>query len=122
MLDAKFDFSVNIGLFRYVEAMSTKEKLKPLDDMALAHAANCLKILANPNRLQIVQLLLTEKTFSVNEISSHCELSQPTTSDHLRLMQRCGLLKSKKEGRAVYYEIAEPHLQDIMQCVQKQFG
>jgi len=89
---------------------------------ALNEAAECLRILAHPNRLQIVQMLLTGKKYSVNDIAEACDLAQPTTSDHLRLMQRCGFLSSVKDGRTVYYSIAEPHLKDIMNCIQKRFG
>ena len=89
---------------------------------ALTEAAECLRILAHPNRLQIVQMLLAGKKYSVNEIAEACELAQPTTSDHLRLMQRCGFLTSVRDGRAVFYSIAELHLKDIMSCIQKRFG
>jgi hypothetical protein len=40
----------------------------------------------------------------------------------LRLMQRCGFLSSSREGRTVYYSIAEPHLKEIMNCIRKRFG
>ena len=96
-------------------------KTKLLDIEALTAAAECLKTLAHPHRLQIVQLLLSGQQFSVNEIAEHCELNQPTTSDHLRLMHRCGFLKSQKDGRTVYYSVAEPHLADILSCIQKRF-
>jgi DNA-binding transcriptional ArsR family regulator len=43
-------------------------------------------------------------------------------SEHLRLMQRCGFLAAEKESRFVYYTIAEPHLADIMTCVEGRFG
>ena len=99
-----------------------KKKNKPLDFDALTAAAECLRILAHPSRLQIVQLLLTGKQFSVNDLADACQLSQPATSDHLRLMQRCGFLTSQRDGRTVYYGIAEPHLQDIMNCIQSRFG
>ncbi len=93
-----------------------------LDIDALEMAAECLKTLAHPHRLQIVQLLLAGELYTVNEIAEEFGLSQPTTSDHLRLMQRCGFLKSTKEGRTVYYEIAEPHLMEIMNCMKSRFG
>jgi len=99
-----------------------KKMKKQLDIDALNSAAECLRILAHPNRLQIVQLLLSGKKYSVTELAEECELTQPSTSDHLRLMQRCGFLASERDGRTVYYEIAEPHLQDIMNCIQKRFG
>lgn len=102
--------------------MNKPRKTKQLDIEALSLAAECLKTLAHPHRLQIVQLLLSGKQLSVNEIAEHCELNQPTTSDHLRLMQRCGFLQSQRSGRTVYYSVAEPHLADIMLCIQNRFG
>ena len=102
--------------------MNKPRKSKQLDIEALTAAAECLKTLAHPHRLQILQLLLTGKELSVNEIAEECGLNQPTTSDHLRLMQRCSFLRNQKSGRTVYYSVAEPHLQDIMDCLQNRFG
>ena len=102
--------------------MNKPRKSKPLDIEALTAAAECLKTLAHPHRLQILQLLLTGKELSVNEIAEECGLNQPTTSDHLRLMQRCSFLRNQKSGRTVYYSVAEPHLQDIMDCLKNRFG
>jgi len=102
--------------------MNKKRNVKLLDIESLTAAAECLKALAHPSRLQIVQLLLSGERYSVNELAEACELSQPATSDHLRLMQRCGFLMSQRDGRTVYYEIAEPHLADLMLCVQGRFG
>jgi len=102
--------------------MNKTKKTKQLDIDALTMAAECLKALAHPHRLQIVQLLLSGKQLSVNDIAEHCELNQPTTSDHLRLMQRCGFLESQRDGRTVYYSVSEPHLGDIMACIQSRFG
>lgn len=102
--------------------MNKPKKTKQLDMDALTMAAECLKALAHPHRLQIVQLLLSGEELSVNEIAEHCDLNQPTTSDHLRLMQRCGFLASERDGRTVYYSVSEPHLEDIMACIQSRFG
>ncbi|MCC7424717.1 MAG: helix-turn-helix transcriptional regulator [Planctomycetaceae bacterium] len=88
---------------------------------ALRDAAECLKTLAHPHRLRMVQMLL-QRDFTVGELAEACELPMPMTSDHLRLMQRCGFLTSVKEGRHVYYQIAEPHLAEIMSCVERRFG
>ena len=89
---------------------------------ALSEAAECLRTLAHPHRLRIVQLLLSGTRYTVNELAEICEITQPMTSDHLRLMQRCGFLNSEKEGRTVYYSIAEPHLAQIMACIESRFA
>lgn len=93
-----------------------------MDLSEFAEAAECLKILAHPHRLMIVQILLSGKKFTVGEICEKCEITQPQTSDHLRLMQRCGFLKSERDGRSVFYEVCEPHLPDLMKCIESRFG
>ena len=93
--------------------------LIPLD--ALQQAAECLKTLAHPHRLRMVQMLLRGR-YTVGELAEACGIPSHMASEHLRLMQHCGLLTSKKEGRKAYYEIAEPHLENIMACIEARFG
>jgi len=38
------------------------------------------------------------------------------------LMQRCGLMTSEKDGRKAYYQVAQPHLANIMSCIEARFG
>lgn len=87
---------------------------------AFAQAAECLRILAHPARLRIVQLLLHGR-YTVGELAEDCGIPDNVASEHLRLMQRCGFFTSTREGRKVFYEVAEPHLQDIMNCVESRF-
>ncbi|TWT31673.1 ArsR/SmtB family transcription factor [Blastopirellula retiformator] len=96
-----------------------KLKLTTLD--ALGQAAECLRILAHPHRLRMVQMLL-QGDYTVGELAEACEIPSPMASEHLRLMQRCGFLNSQKDGRKVYYSVAEPHLQDILHCIESRFG
>ena len=100
-------------------AKTKKTGLTPL--AALADAAECLKTLAHPHRLRMVQMLLQGK-YTVGELAEACEIPSHMASEHLRLMQRCGFLASEKESRFVYYTIAEPHLANIMACVEARFG
>ena len=87
---------------------------------AFAQAAECLRVLAHPVRLRIVQLLLRGR-YTVGELAEDCEIPDNVASEHLRLMQRCGFFTSQREGRRVYYEVAEPHLQQIMDCIESRF-
>jgi DNA-binding transcriptional ArsR family regulator len=88
---------------------------------ALADAAECLKTLAHPHRLRMIQML-AHGQYTVGELAEACKLPSAMASEHLRLMQRCGLLASQKIGRKVYYEISEPHVIAILRCVEVQFG
>jgi DNA-binding transcriptional ArsR family regulator len=102
-----------------MNAQRTKSKLIPLP--ALEQAAECLRTLAHPHRLRMVQMLLSGR-YAVGELAEACEIPSHMASEHLRLMQRCGFLACEKEGRRAYYTIAEPHLADIMNCVEGRFG
>lgn len=84
-------------------------------------AAECLKVLAHPHRLKIVALL-KEELLTVGEIAERLDTLNHMTSEHLRLMQRCGFLKSNRAGRKIYYQIAEPCLLEILKCVEKKFS
>ena len=88
---------------------------------ALGQAAECLKTLAHPHRLRIVEMLLGGR-YTVGELAEACGIPSHMASEHLRLMQRCGLLDSAREGRTVYYAIVEPHLANIMNCIADRFG
>ncbi|HUE71877.1 MAG TPA: metalloregulator ArsR/SmtB family transcription factor [Pirellulaceae bacterium] len=99
--------------------MAAKRKL--LSMTALSQAAECLKTLAHPHRLRMVQMLLQGK-YAVGALAEACEIPSHMASEHLRLMQRCGFLTSQRDGRQVYYQIAETHLADIMGCVEARFG
>lgn len=98
---------------------ATKKILTSLE--ALGEAAECLKVLAHPHRLRMVQMLLTEN-YTVSELAEACGLPTAMASEHLRLMQRCGFLESEREGRKVYYKVVEPQLQKILQCIEERFG
>src|SRR4249920_3100826 len=104
--------------------MTTKTKpvkLPKLTDLgALEEAAECLKTLAHPHRLRMIQMLLRGR-YTVGELAEACGIPSHMASEHLRLMQHCRLLRSEKEGRKAYYQIAEPHLANIMACVEERF-
>lgn len=96
-------------------------KTKRLTDLeSLAKAAECLRTLAHPHRLRMIQMLL-QGDYTVGELAESCELPTAMASEHLRLMQRCGMLNSEKDGRRVYYRVSEPHLQDILRCIEHRF-
>jgi ArsR family transcriptional regulator, zinc-responsive transcriptional repressor len=90
--------------------------LLPLDH--LRRIATCLRCVAHPYRLRIVEILLTGE-YTVEQLAAHCGIPQPAASGHLRLMEGKGLLSSERRGRSVYYFVAEPRLRGILECVRE---
>jgi len=87
----------------------------------LTEAATCLKIMAHPIRLRIVDILL-QRELAVHEIAELCGVKPHQVCEHLRLMQTGGLLTSRRQGRAVYYSIASPHLPALINCIKANCG
>ena len=68
----------------------------------------------------MVQMLLRDE-YTVGELADACDIPSHMASEHLGKMRDRGLLKSERRGRQMYYQIAEPHLQNIMDCVEGKF-
>ncbi len=101
--------------------MAARTKPKPTDRAeAFRQAAECLRTLAHPVRIRMVQMLLHGR-YTVGELAADCDVPDNVASEHLRLMQRCGFFVSQRDGRKVYYRVAEPHLADLMACIEKRF-
>lgn len=92
-----------------------------LSAAALEQASECLRTLAHPHRLRMVQMLLRGR-YTVGELAAACGIASHMASEHLRLLQRCGLFQSERNGRRAYYRVAEPHLADLMACLESRFG
>ncbi len=93
------------------------EKLELLSDVMLENAAECLKVMAHPVRLKIVNVLM-QGEFAVHEIAEVCKTSPNQTCEHLRLLKGHGFLSSERRGRTVYYKIASPQLPGLLECIQ----
>ncbi|MDE0960205.1 MAG: metalloregulator ArsR/SmtB family transcription factor [Planctomycetota bacterium] len=88
-----------------------------LNSDQLKVASDCLRTLSHPVRLRMVQLLIRDR-YSVGELAVHCSVQNHMASEHLRLMQRSGLLLSQREGRKIYYSIAKSTLIQLMNCIE----
>ena len=64
------------------------------------------KVIANPNRLRILIMLL-DKEVSVGEIESMLSIKQPTLSHELRNLRNSGLVKTRRESKVVFYSVTD---------------
>lgn len=87
----------------------------------LSRAVECLKTLAHPHRLRIVEMLLRGR-YTVGELAEECAIPSNVASGHLRLLHRCGFLAPTRDGRNVYYQITEPCLAKFMACIRERFA
>jgi ArsR family transcriptional regulator len=67
------------------------------------------KALADETRLKILKLLEVRE-MCVCEVMIALDLTQPTASHHLGLLESAGFVKGRKEGKWVFYKVANPDL------------
>ena len=97
-----------------------RRQREPTDLDALEQAAEILKTLAHPDRLQIVQMLLKGQ-YTVGELAAACGIPPSVASEHVRLMQRAGLLTCEKDGRRRFYHVTERFMIDIISVIKAGF-
>jgi len=78
--------------------------------------AEVMQAMAHPTRLAIVDLL-AEGERCVCDIAERVESERTTVSRHLALMQKAGLLNSRKEGLMVFYALKTPCITKFFSCV-----
>ncbi len=105
---------VKSGICPAEDASKYTNELKQLaDEIAESKIADkqsrFFKALADATRLRIVKLLEVRE-MCVCEVMVALDLTQPTASHHLGLLENAGLVKNRKEGKWVFYSIADPKL------------
>ena len=96
-------------------------KRKLLAPEGLREAAELLRALGHPAHIRMVQMLL-DGEYTVGELAEVCRIPSHTASEHLRLMQRCGFLTCRRQGRRRYYQVVDPCLRNLMECIKHGFG
>ena len=72
-----------------------------------AQASQLLKALSHPDRLMLL-CRLAEGERSVSELEPLVEVYQPSLSQQLGILRREGLVSSRREGKQMFYQVANP--------------
>lgn len=83
--------------------------------------ANYAKVLSNPARVAILNYIGDCEGCLCKDISEKIKLSQPTTSQHLQVIKKAGLLLSTMKGKSQYYRINVEKLNELKQVFQEFF-
>ncbi len=76
-----------------------------------------IKSIASESRLNILLLFLDGQERTVNQITEAVGLGQPSTSEHLAVMKRAGVLMSEKRGKEVYYRPDRLHIAQYLETL-----
>ena len=94
--------------------------------MAARHAKDALfdglasvaKALGNGRRAELVDVLAQGER-RVEELATEIDQSVANTSQHLQLLLRTGLVRTRREGTRVYYSLASPRVIELWQAMRQ---
>jgi ArsR family transcriptional regulator, arsenate/arsenite/antimonite-responsive transcriptional repressor len=68
---------------------------------------NIVKAVSDGNRLRVVMILTQHQELCVCEITEMLTLATPTVSRHISVLQKAGLVKSRKDSRWIHYRLSD---------------
>ncbi|MEM2917491.1 MAG: metalloregulator ArsR/SmtB family transcription factor [Candidatus Bathyarchaeia archaeon] len=109
---------INSGICPAEDASKYATELKQIanqvaDFETADRQSKLFKALADETRIRILKLLKVRE-MCVCEVMVALDLTQPTASHHLGILENAGLVKDRKEGKWVFYSLAEPKLIEKM--------
>ena len=90
--------------------------MEGLPSDALVRVAAYFQVLAEPTRLQILNLLRSHER-NVGELAQLCGYSAANISRHLSLLTQHGFVVRETRGNSAYYRIADPSVYDLCDLV-----
>lgn len=83
------------------------------DEEILKDLADFFKVFADTTRLRILSVLL-QTELCVCDLAEVLGMTQSAISHQLRMLKQMKLVKNRREGKTVYYSLADGHIQDII--------
>ena len=90
-----------------------RSRTREIDDRTFRELVAFFSALGDTTRLKILKLIAGEELCSC-EVMATFELTQPTTSHHLGILERAGLLSSRRKGKWVFYRMANSKIQTLI--------
>ena len=75
--------------------------------------ADLFRLLGEPNRLRLVMACL-DRPRTVGELTDEVGVSQSLVSHHLRLLRAARLLRQRRQGKNVFYDLPDCHVATML--------
>ncbi len=74
--------------------------------------AQLCKTLANPKRLEILDILKRDAEITVNALAEQLEIPKANTSQHLAVLRQAGVVNTRRDGINVFYSLRSPRISE----------
>lgn len=91
---------------------------KNFSDRNIELTAKLFRGLGDPNRLQILEYLV-EKERNVGELVDLLGAPQGRVSNHLACLRWCGFVTTKRNGRFLYYRLADERVKELVKLAKE---
>lgn len=91
-----------------------KGELLMLEEDALYDLAELFKVFGDSTRIRIL-FVLFEKEVCVCEIAETLMMTQSAISHQLKILKQSKLVKGRREGKSIFYSLADDHVRTIIQ-------
>lgn len=95
------------------EEVINKVKNNMPDQEHLKELADFYKVFGDLTRIKILCVLL-EAEMCVCDLAKLLEMTQSAISHQLRVLKQMKLVKNRRDGKTVYYSLADGHIQNII--------
>ena len=105
-----------------LQTLDSRERSQELERMVgnATRASHFLKALAHESRLMIL-CILAEGEKSVSELEDILSLRQPTVSQQLARLRADGLVSTRRDGKAIYYNLTSADARIVIGAIYEVF-
>ena len=109
------DFTTNLCSINEINPETVAlVQAKALPDATIERVSRLFSALSDPTRLKILHALSVTKELCVCDLAVLAELSVSAVSHQLRLLRDRDLVQARRDGRMVYYSLADDHIGTLM--------
>jgi ArsR family transcriptional regulator len=98
-----------------------KIKLHAPDEITSLHLAEFFKVFGDATRLRIIYYL-SRHELCVADLSTLVQMQQSAVSHQLKLLRLQRLVKTRREGKIVYYSLDDKHIDNIFSIAMEHLG
>lgn len=103
-----------VPVLHFDEAVVRRVQARMLDEERTRLLAEFFKVLGDPTRVRIINALANEE-LCVSDLAAALEMTQSAVSHQLKLLRMANQVKTRREGKSIFYSLDDQHVLDIQE-------